>query len=241
MAFNNAYLARVDVGLNNSFTVDYSNGAGTPGGALGLFQYNGLTVGDSLATITAANYFVAAVSDFQVGTIIFITATDASGMYVVNAVTQADGSGLGAAITIIAYTGSLAVNGTITSAAFKAMYATPILLAPAPGAHKAWLVDSFVLETIYGTAQYTTGGAIAVQYDSTANGAGAPATATLAAATVNGYVANAIVGLNGSLASAASSAVVNKGLYLSNATAAFAVGDSTFAYHLVYSQISTTV
>lgn len=241
MAFNNAYLARVDVGLNNSFTVNYTNGAGTPGGALGVFQYNGLTVGDALSVITAANYFVAAANDFQVGTIIFITATDASGMYVVNAVEYADGTGLGAAITIVAYSGSLSVSGTISSAAFEGMYAAPILLAPAPGAHAAWVVDAFVLETIYATTQYAAGGAIAVQYDATVHGAGAPATATLAAATVNAYVANAIVGLQGSLASAASTAVVNKGLYLSNASAAFTTGDSTFVYHLTYSQITTTV
>ncbi len=301
MAFNNAFLGRVDVALNNSFTINYTNGAGTPNGALGVFEYNGLTVGDAIATIIAANYFLPAVGEMQVGTVILITATDASGMYVVDALTYPDANGVGAAITVASYgangsvgtaniqshavtyakmqqasadtllgnaTGGLAnveeitlgnglsftgtvlqanpangvyVTGTISAAQLAALYATPLLLVAAGGANTALIVEDFVLETIYGAAQYTAGGAIAVQYDSTAHGAGAAASATLAAATVNAYVANAVVGLAGSLASVASASVINKGLYLSNATQAFATGDSTFVYHLWYSLITTTV
>lgn len=301
MAFSLAYFGRVDVGLNNTFTINYTNGAGTSEGNEGLFQYNGKTAGDAIATVIAANYFLPVVNLLQVGSVIFISATDGDGMYVVSTLTYPDEDGAGAAVAIVSYgangsvgtaniqshavtypkiqqasaatllgnptgglhdveeitlgngldftgtvleaskTNGVYLTGTINAASFQGMYAAPVLLVAAPGTHVALVVEEFVLETIYGTTQYTAGGAVGVQYDSTLHAGGAPASATIAAATINGYAANAVVGVQGSLASAAASAVVNKGLYLANATQAFATGDSTFVYHLWYSVVPTTV
>lgn len=103
MAFDNAFLSRVDVGLNTSFTVNYTSGAASAQGGLGLFQYNGKAVGDAVGTIDNVDYFLPAIGNFQVGSIIFVTGTDASAMYLVSAVTQPNGSGLGGTISITAY------------------------------------------------------------------------------------------------------------------------------------------
>ena len=301
MAFSLPYFGRVDVGLNNTFTVNYTNGAGTPEGNEGLFQYNGNTVGDAIATIIAANYFLPVVNLLQVGSVIFISATDADGMYVVNALTYPDGDGAGAAVTVASYgangsigtaniqnhavtyvkmqqasadtllgnpTGGLAnveeitlgngldfagtvlevskansvyATGTISAAQLEAAYDTPLQLVAAAGSHTALVVSNFVLETVYGTTQYTAGGATGLQYGNSAHLAGEKATATLAAATLNAYAANAIVALAGAMASGASTAVVDEGLFFSNDTQAFATGDSTFVYHLWYSVVPTTV
>lgn len=153
------------------------------------------------------------------------------------------GNGLGFASSTLSVNTSLGVyaTGSITSAQFKAAYATPLQLLAAPGANTMFLVKNFALEAIYGTAAYTSGGALGLQYGNTAHLAGAAASATIAAATINGIAANSVVGALGSLPVATAAATVNAGLFLSNDTAAFATGDGTFKYHLWYSVVSTTV
>lgn len=133
------------------------------------------------------------------------------------------------------------VTVAISNAEFLGMYATPKLLVAAGGANTLHIVHKVVYEVNYGTAQFANGGAVAVQYDSTANGAGTAASADVAAATFNGYSADSCVGADGQVASAASSTMVNKGLYLSNDTAAFITGDSTLNVHVTYSTVTTTV
>lgn len=300
MAFSLPYFGRVDAGLNNSFTINYTNGAGTPEGNEGLFQYNGKTVGDTIATIITANYFLAAVNLLQVGSVIFVSATNGDGMYVVDALTYPDADGAGAAVTIASYGANGSVGtaniqnnavtfakiqevatvtllgnptggttevsevtlgaglgfnsttlrvlpssivyktGTISAAAWNGMYVTPVQLVAAAGAATLLEVADFALEVNYGAAQFASGGAVAIQYDSTTLGAGAPASATIAAATINGIAADSVVGASGSLAVATAAVTVNKGLYLSNATGAFTTGDSTFVYHLWYRQVATS-
>lgn len=300
MAFTLSCWARVDVGISGSFTINFVNGAGTAEGNEGLFQYNGDLADDTVAEIVAANYFLPVVGNLQLGSVIFVSASDGNGMYQVNAITYPDTDGIGGAVTVASYGpgGSVATaniqdhavtyvkmqqasadtlignptggahdveeitlgnglgftgttvqvlpsnliyqTGSITSTAFKAMYATPIVLVAAGGANTLFDVADFVLETNYASTQYASGGAIAVQYDSTVHGAGAPASATIAAATVNGYAADAVIAVEGSLASATAAATVNKGLYLSNATGAFDTGDSTFNYHLWYRKVTTS-
>lgn len=133
------------------------------------------------------------------------------------------------------------VTVAVTSAQFKAAYATPLLLVAAAGVNTLHLVHDVAFEYKFVSAQYTGGGAIAVQYDSTANGAGTAGCVTLAAATVNAYAANSTVGMQGALTSAAGTTTVNKGLYLSNATAAFATGDGTINLHVTYSTVTTSI
>lgn len=142
---------------------------------------------------------------------------------------------------------SLAVNVpktetiAVTAAEFLGMYATPKLLVAAGGANTLHIVQNVVYEVDYGAAQFANGGVVAVQYDSTANGAGADATADTAAAVFTAIAADTAVGAVGELPSTAASSLVNKGLYLSNETAAFITGDSDVYVHLTYSTVTTVV
>ena len=126
----------------------------------------------------------------------------------------------------------------ITAAQFNGMYAAPKLLVAAPGANKLIVLDKLDLLMTYGSANYAAGGVTAVQYDSTANGAGVIASTTLSAAT---FQASASTGFmfNTGVVPQTFSTCVNKGLYLSNITGAFTTGDSTFVAHIWYKVIPT--
>lgn len=94
----------------------------------------------------------------------------------------------------------------------------------------------------YGTTQYSGGGVVAFQYDSTANGAGVKASNTEAAADFTGATANTIYTFNSSSGNSSqllSSSTVNKGLYLSNQTAAFTAGDSPMVAKVQYQIVPT--
>jgi len=134
------------------------------------------------------------------------------------------------------------VKVPVTAVQLNAGYATPFVLIAAPGANKLIRIHDVTLEVDYGSAQFANGGALALQYDSTANGAGVLASAALAAATLNGFAADSVVGLAGAAAAGAATAMVNKGIYLSNLTAAFTVGTGTVVdFHISYSIVTTTL
>jgi NAD/NADP transhydrogenase alpha subunit len=123
---------------------------------------------------------------------------------------------------------------TISNAQLLALYDTPVNLVPAQGAGSLILVDKVVVDYHFLTAQTTAGGAIAAQYDSTVHGAGVAATATIAAATLNGFAANAVMSVGSVAVSQADTAVYNKGIYLSNATADFATGAGSLVVYTYY-------
>lgn len=127
----------------------------------------------------------------------------------------------------------------ITAAEFNGMYAAPKLLLAAQGANTQIIVEQLVLPMTFVSAQYAAGGVVAAQYDSTVHGAGVLATATEAAADFTGAAASTTFRQNPSVAVAPFSTTVNKGIYLSNATAAFTTGDSTFVAHMWYRVIPT--
>jgi hypothetical protein len=127
----------------------------------------------------------------------------------------------------------------ITAAEFNGMYAAPKLLIAAPGANNLIIIDQMELVMTYGAAQFAAGGVVAAQYDSTVNGAGVLATASEAAADFTGAAASTSFRQAGSLAVAPFTTTVNKGIYLSNATAAFTTGDSTFVAKIHYRIIAT--
>ncbi len=122
----------------------------------------------------------------------------------------------------------------MTAAQWNGMYGAPFLLVAAPAAGSMIVVQRAVLAMTYVAAQYAVGGVVALQYDSTAHGAGPLASATLAAATVNAYAVSSDAGLAGADTSGASVAKVAKGLYISNDTAAFTTGDGTWEIHVWY-------
>lgn len=126
----------------------------------------------------------------------------------------------------------------ITAAQFNGMYATPKLLVAAPGANKLLVLDKLDLLMTYVSANYAAGGVVAVQYDSTANGAGVIASSTQTAAS---FQAAASTGFpfNMGIVAQTFSTCVNKGFYLSNVTGAFTTGDSTFVAHIWYKIIPT--
>lgn len=151
----------------------------------------------------------------------------------------------------LAITGDLAVSGTlsspttinyaavaITAAQFNGMYAAPKLLVAAPGANKIIVLDKVELLMTYVSANYAAGGVAAVQYDSTANGAGVIASTTLSAATFQAAVSTGFM-FNTGVVPQTFTTCVNKGLYLSNVTGAFTTGDSTFVAHVWYKIVPT--
>jgi hypothetical protein len=126
----------------------------------------------------------------------------------------------------------------ITAAEFNGMYAAPKLLLAAGGANTLHVLDQIQLVMTYGSANYAAGGVAAVQYDSTANGAGVIASSTLAAATFQAAASNTFT-MNAGVVALPFTTTVNKGLYLSNISAAFTTGDSAMVAHLWYRTIPT--
>lgn len=133
---------------------------------------------------------------------------------------------------------SLTASVAITAAQFNGMYAAPKLLVAAPGANKLLVLDSVSLVMTYGSANYAAGGVAAVQWDSTVNGAGVIASTTLAAATFQA-AASTTFQFNRGVVPAPFATTVNKGLYLSNITAAFTTGDSPMVANVQYHVVAT--
>lgn len=127
---------------------------------------------------------------------------------------------------------------TITAAQFNGMYAAPKLLLAAGGANTLQVLDQLQLVMTYGSANYAAGGVAAVQYDSTANGAGVIASTTLSAATFQAAASTTFT-MNPGVVALPFTTTVNKGLYLSNITGAFTTGDSAMVAHLWYRTIPT--
>ncbi len=126
----------------------------------------------------------------------------------------------------------------ITAAEFNGMYAAPKLLLAAGGANTLQVIDQLQLVMTYGSANYAAGGVAAVQYDSTANGAGVIASTTLAAATFQAAASTTFT-MNAGVVALPFTTTVNKGLYLSNITGAFTTGDSAMVAHIWYRTIPT--
>lgn len=123
----------------------------------------------------------------------------------------------------------------LTAAQVNGMYAAPVQILAAPGSGKLILIDSILWDIAFVSAQYASGGAIQAQYGNTVHGAGSPASASIAAATLNGVAASGFIA-NGSGAATlnAPATVENTAIYLSNATGAFTTGDSTVTLYVRY-------
>lgn len=130
------------------------------------------------------------------------------------------------------------VQVAVTAAEFNGAYAAPKLLIAAPAAGLRININQAVFRMVFVAAQYAAGGAVALQYDSTVHGAGTLASATIAAATINGYAASSNIGVAGALASSAITTTEAKGIYLSNQTGAFTTGDGTWHIDIWYSIVT---
>lgn len=130
------------------------------------------------------------------------------------------------------------VEVTLSAAQFNGMYAAPVQLVAAPGANTLLVLDKLVLEMTFVSADYAAGGVVAVQYDSTADGAGVIASTTLAAATFFAAASTTFT-FGGGVVALPFTTTVNKGLYLSNVTQPFTTGDSTFTAKVWYKIVPT--
>ncbi len=126
----------------------------------------------------------------------------------------------------------------ITAAEFNGMYAAPKQLVAAAGANTIIVLDRVELVMTYNSAAYAAGGVVAVQYDSTANGAGVQASATRIAADFQAAASTAFP-FNQGAALAPLLTSVNKGLFLSNITGAFTTGNSAMVAHVWYKVVPT--
>lgn len=134
------------------------------------------------------------------------------------------------------------VEVSLSAAQFNGMYAAPVALVAASGANTLIVVDKIVLEMTFGSADFAAGGPVAAQYGSTIHGAGPLATNTEAAADFfaaasTSYVFGSATG--NTVGALPFSTTVNTGIFLSNTTAAFTTGDSTFTAKVWYKIIPT--
>lgn len=125
---------------------------------------------------------------------------------------------------------------SLTAANLIAMYATPVVLIAAPGSGKSIVVTKLAFTITRTATAFTGGGAAIVQYHTTANGAGQQALdSTLASTVITGAAGTSVSFRNGAVISDAASTVTqNKGLYISNDTAAFAAGTGTATVDIWY-------
>jgi len=125
----------------------------------------------------------------------------------------------------------------LTATQIKAMYTTSVEIIPAV-ASKAIILDSFVFDLTGTATQFTGGGVVNLQYDSTANGAGTTLHADIAATVLTGATARVLtVRVPKDLSALAATGVVGKGVYIGAKTADFAAGTGTAScivkYHLI--------
>ncbi len=140
------------------------------------------------------------------------------------------------------------INGTVeylkstvvlSSANIKAMYATPVLLIPAQGAHTIIAVHDVFLELVYVAPTYAPGdpnGSVFIQYGNTPHAAGP--LASVVNSIVNNTASRTSVGLAQSII-ASPATYINTGIYISNQSAAYITGNGTINCTLFYSIINT--
>lgn len=229
MAFNIDYLGKVSSSANRQ--------------ALNVYTYNATASGnnEAVATVVASGYFNgyqqnltsgSEAGPLQVGDVIHVHGNDANGMYVVTSITTN--------VTLATYAAIGSINSAqvvetliqhaqvdLTLAEFIALYTTSQELVAAPGANKKLILNRASLWINYGGTVLADGGAVHVQYDSTANGAGTKASNTLAAATLIAATADTSFGFTPVDTTLVDSATLNKGLYLAMATQDFTGGDAS--------------
>jgi len=155
-----------------------------------------------------------------------------SGSLAAGAVTVAN---LGAALMVEA-------TGTLSQANIQAMYATPIVLVAAQGAGTLIVVDEIELLHTYSTTAYTDGGDVSIQYTTSAIAVSVVDVAVVTVAASANFIIkpSAAYTSTGTASSATDlSTSINKGIQITNATAAFATGNAAnilkyrVRYHVV--------
>ena len=213
-------------------------------GSQNVFTYYSGT--DDIATISASNYFNQAQPNsvlwsVQVGDMIFVEGSDYNQILeVATVVLPANGST--GTITTEVWSNNTFVQAStttaLTNAQLLALYTTPVVVVPAQGTGTLIIVNYVVIDYIYSTAATADGGAISLQYGSTDHAGGVICTQTIAAATLNGFTANGVLFAAGGAGGGVSSATLNTGIYISNATGVFQTGAGTASVTTYYRVMS---
>lgn len=213
----------------------------TSGVVVGCFREYNYYTADTQVTVAASGYFNAGTAYGGVsGDIV-------TGDYV-NVYSSTDGTRVNyrltntsGVITVTLGASTVRSSLSLTAAQLIAGYAAPIVALAAPGANRMYTDVSAQFNFTYGSAQFTTGGNLGLQYGSTANLAGTKATSTLTNTQVNGVAANSVAAIIPvTVAPAAAANIVNAALYLSNDTAAFAVGTGTTVFININARVVPT-
>ncbi len=127
----------------------------------------------------------------------------------------------------------------ISSADILTMYATPILLIPSQGANTFVSVWSFMIEFVPGMTNYVggDGNGPCLQWDSDPAAGGI----LFWSSTVDLTSSNDTIRMDTILfaESGNNASIVNKGVYLSNSTVAYTLGDGTMNVTITYSVVTT--
>lgn len=201
-------------------------------------QIVGIVTTDNLATITTAGYWTTQLAtvellnngvwQWEVEDICLIYySNNQIGFFQFNPITN----------TFLGVGSTNTETFIMTPTLIEAMYATPVQLIAAPGVGNAIIIDSITWNFTFGTTQYTLGGATQAQYGATVHGAGTAASSSIAAATINAVAANTVITQTGVTLDTALSLLDNQAIYMSNASQAFATGDSVatlaIRYHII--------
>lgn len=130
-------------------------------------------------------------------------------------------------------------TGTLTLAQILDLYNTPIEILPVLAAGKMYVVEKFMLELLYGSAAFSGGGTLYLQYGTTAHGANT-ATGTIAAAFLTGLAADSVITTTGAINSTsglATSVVDGASLTVTAATAVFTAGTGCSGVYQVFYKI----
>lgn len=132
---------------------------------------------------------------------------------------------------------TLQATVSLTAAQINALFTTSVAVIPAVGS-KSIVLDSFVFDLTGTATQFTGGGVVNLQYDSTAAGAGTTLHADIAAAVVTGATARQqTIRIPRDLSSIATASITGIGVFIGAKTANFATGTGTAVlkvnYHLI--------
>ena len=131
----------------------------------------------------------------------------------------------------------MSITVSMTAAQIISNYTTSLLAIPAY-AGKAIILDSAEFDLTGTATQFTGGGVMNLQYDSTANGAGTTLHADIAASVITGATARVITRrIPKDLSAIATASITSLPVYIGTKTAVFAAGTGTavwkIKYHLV--------